>query len=156
MHERPASPPRDVGPFSFVLRFSAALDACQVEDIGDGGPTIGIGHKIPHRMARQPGIGFGQLLEILFLLFRIREIIVEPVFNFGAPLFANIGDQTFLEPVSEVEQYGILDDLLEIVAMQHGIDIHGGYALAEGFAQVVVVAVEINKDFVFCWLYDYN
>src|SRR6187402_715023 len=100
-------------------------------------------------MSGELRICFGQSFKIRFFIFWICEIVIQPVFHFRAPFFTYIGDQSFLEPISEIEEYGVLDNLLQIISMKHCIDIHSSDSLAELRAKIIVVSIEIEDDFVF-------
>src|SRR5688572_607671 len=69
--------------------------------------------------------------------------------QFGTPFFTYIRYQAVLEPITEVEQYSILNDFLEVVAMQHRVDIDGSDTFPQLSSQIIMVAIEIEENFVF-------
>ena len=124
----------------------AAVDAGKVEQVADGAGAKVQADVVPEGVASQPRVVFGQFVKG-FVLFRQNQV-AEHLVVFSRPGFAAIGAQAVGVPAGQVEQYGILDNFLQVGAKEHGIDEHSGHAFADLAAQVLVVAVEVHKHLV--------
>ena len=124
----------------------AAVDARKVEQVADGTGAKVQADVVPEGVASQPRVVFGQFIK-RFVLFREEEV-AEHLVVFGRPGFAAIGTQAVGVPPGQVEEYGILDDFLQVGAEKHGVDEYACHAFADLAAEVLVVAVEVYKHLV--------
>ncbi len=126
--------------------FYAAVDAGEVEEIGDGVLAKIIADIVPERMAGEGGICFGEAVETgeILIQYSIAELIVET----GVPAFTGVSHETLFEPVGQIQENGILDNFLEVGAKEHGIQEYGGDAFPNLPAKVGMIPVEVNKNFI--------
>ncbi len=124
----------------------AAVNPGEIQQVGDRGTAKIFTDKVPERVSGQPGVFFSQPFKTLEIF--VQDVVAQLVVQLRIPGFANISDQAVFKPGRQVHHHGILYDLLDISAKKHGVEIDQGDAFADLPPQVIVIAIEIDKNLV--------
>ena len=124
--------------------FYTSVDTGKVKQIGNRRTTVFFADEIPHGLTCQTGKIIGKTFKTFVA--PTEQNVAQFVVALHIPGLSGVGHQAFFEPVGQIEHHRVLDNLLDVCAKKHGIQVYCGDTFAHLLAQVLVVAIKIYED----------